>query len=195
MSAAVHETMFQPEMHLYCIQYVPGQGYQRHPDSSRKWKFKWIELYMGIYAWKVKVNHLELSRAQSASLEDLTAAPAEKVKSASSCDQYSNQYFVSVVNYSPSNWCWVQKVGQYTIYIVHMLYILVTSSDISVSSSRKVIDDNKPCKYDFILRMSPSQQGSGYGEIPHQIGLTLKILLGQRISPWVVLILDWFNSQ
>ena len=123
MSAAVHETMFQPEMHLYCIQYVPGQGYQRHPDSSRKWKFKWIELYMGIYAWKVKVNHLELSRAQSASLEDLTAAPAEKVKSASSCDQYSNQYFVSVVNYSPSNWCWVQKVGQYTIYIVCYTYL------------------------------------------------------------------------
>ena len=55
-----------------------------------------------------------------------------------------------------------------------MLYILVTSSDISVSSSRKVIDDNKPCKYDFIFLMSSSQQGSGYGEIPHQIGLTLK---------------------
>ena len=136
---------------------------------------------MGIYAWKVKVNHLELSRAQSASLEDLTAAPAEKVKSAASCDQFKPIFCLCGQLFTIKL---VLGTESRPIYNIHcMLYILVTSSDISVSSSRKVIDDNKPCKYDFIFLMSSSQQGSRYGESHHKIGLILTILLGQRISP------------
>ena len=119
MSAAVHETMFQPEMHLYCIQYVPGQGYQRHPDSSRKWKFKWIELYMGIYAWKVKVNHLELSRAQSASLEDLTAAPAENQLQAVTNIQTNILSLWSIIHHQTGVGYRKSVNIQYTLYICY----------------------------------------------------------------------------
>ena len=84
-----------------------------------KVKVQWIELYMGIYAWKVKVNHLELSRAQSASLEDLTAAPAENQLQAVTNIQTNILSLWSIIHHQTGVGYRKSVNIQYTLYICY----------------------------------------------------------------------------